>query len=162
MADETAIIDEIKKQRKKGTLSKEDINEINKYLFKNVIIAACIIIYFMFLNLGKINIKADVYIVDLKVFSVSILLSAIAIIEQAYKKDSGTIAIYGIEMIVLSLITLALIYIDLLIPQVYIYIVLAISYIFAIYYLIKSIVIYITMKKKYSVEHIKEIMNKDE
>ena len=32
-----------------------------------------------------------------------------------------------------------------------IYIVLAISYIFAIYYLIKSIVIYITMKKKYSV-----------
>lgn len=157
-------IQEIKKTiKKKQKLPKEEIGKINKRVFQNILVAACIIIYFIFLNLGQMNIQGEVYITDLKVFSMCILLLAIALIEKAYKKDDGEIAVYGIEMIVLSLVTVALIYVNLMLSTRYVFIVTSISYIFAIYYLIKSIVIYFRKRKKYFVDNMKEIIhNKDE
>lgn len=157
-------IQEIKQTiKKKQKLPKEEIEKINKCIFQNIMVALCIIIYFIFLNLGHINIQGEVYVTDLKVFSMCILLLAIALIEKAYKNDDGKIAIYGVEMIVLSLVTVALIYVNLMLSTRYAYIVTSISYIFAIYYLIKSIVIYIRKRKKYFVDGMKEIINnKDE
>lgn len=157
-------IQEIKKTiKKKQKLPKEEIGKINKRVFQNIFVAACIIIYFIFLNLGQMNIQGEVYVTDLKVFSMCILLLAIALIEKAYKKDDGEIAVYGIEMIVLSLVTVALIYVNLMLSTRYVFIATSISYIFAIYYLIKSIVIYFRKRKKYFVDNMKEIIhNKDE
>lgn len=162
--EEMVSIKEIKNTiKKKQNLPKEEIEKINKYLFQNILVALCIIIYFIFLNLGKLNIQTEVYVTDLKVFSMCILLLAIALIEKAYKKDDGKIAIYGIEMIVLSLITVALIYVNLMLSTRYVYVVTSISYIFAIYYLVKSIISYIRGRKKYFVDDMKEIIkNKDE
>lgn len=162
--EEMVSIKEIKKTIKnKQNLPKEEIEKINKYLFQNILVAICIIIYFIFLNLGKMNIQTEIYETDLKVFSMCILLFAIALIEKAYKKDDGKIAIYGIEMIVLSLVTTALIYVNLMLSMRYVYIVTSISYIFAIYYLIKSVIIYIRGRKKYFVDDMKEIIkNKEE
>lgn len=161
--EEAVEIEEIKKTiKKKKIVPKEEIEKINKSLFKNIIVAICVIIYFIFLNLGQMNIKGDVYVTDLKVFSMCVLLTAIALLEVAYKKDSGEIALYGVEMIVISLTTVALIYVNLMLSTRYVYIVSAISYIFAIYYLIKSIVIFLRKKKQYFVNNMKEIMNKDE
>lgn len=156
-------LEEIKETlKKKKNIPKEETEKINKVLFRNIIIAILIIIYFIFLNLGQINIKAEVYQTDLKVFSMCTLILAIVLIENAYKKDSGEIALYGIEMIILSIITLALIYVNLIFSSRYAYIISAISYIFAAYYLIKSMVIYIRRRKKYFVDDIKEIMDKEE
>ena len=72
-----------------------------------------------------------------------ILLLAIMLLEKAYKDDSGRLAVFGIEMIVLSLTTISLIYVDLMLSSRYSVILTSISYIFAIYYLIKSVVIYL-------------------
>ena len=156
-------IEEIKKTIKnKKELPKEEIKKINKILFRNIIVAIVIVTYFIFLNLGKMNIENSVYVTDLKVFSMCTLLSAIVLIEIAYKKDSGEIALYGVEMIVLAITTFALIYINLMLSSRYTYIVTAISAIFAIYYLIKSIVIYLKKRKQYFVNDIKDIMNKEE
>lgn len=161
--EETIKIDEIKKTiKEKKKIPKEEMEKINKSIFRNIVIAICIIIYFMFLNLGQRNIKADVYVTDLKVFSMCILFISIALIEVAYKKDNGEIAMYGIEMIVLALSTVALIYVNLMQSTKYSYIISAMSYIFAIYYLIKSIIIYLRKKKQYFVDDMKEIINKDE
>ncbi len=148
--------------KKEDEIPKEELQKINKCLFRNIIIAVGILLYFMFLILGNINIKQEVYITDLKVFSFSILFIAIIIIENAYKKDSGQLAIYGIEFIVLSIVTLALIYFNKAINFKYSYLVLAISYLFAIYYLLKAIVMYIKMRRDYFMNHIKQIMDKDE
>jgi len=148
--------------KKKKKVPKEEMEKINSKLFKNIMMALCVIIYFIFLNLGEINIKSDVYITDLKVFSLCILLVAITVIEVAYKKDSGEIALYGIEMLVLSIVTVAFIYVELMLSTKYRYIVTVTSYIFAIYYLTKSIVIYIKRRKKYFVDDMKEIINKEE
>lgn len=156
-------IEEIKETiKEKKALPKEEAKKINKVLFRNIVIAGLIIIYFMFLNLGFVNIKDDVFITDLKVFGMCILLLAIALIENSYKKENGEIALYGIEMVVLAIITIGLIYVKLMFSSRYVYIASAISYIFAIYYVVKSIVIYIKKKKQYFVNDMKEIMKKEE
>jgi len=153
-------IDEIKEKiKEKRNLPQEEIEKINQYLFHNVLVAICTIIYFIFLNLGQMNIQENVYLTDLKVFSVCILLFAIILIEKAYKQDSGKIAIFGIEMIGLSLLTVALIYVNLMQPARYTYIVTSTSYLFAIYYLVKSVVIYLKKRKKYFVDDMKEMIN---
>ena len=156
-------IDEIKKTIKiKKKIPTEEMYKINKVIFKNLLMAVAVITYFLFINLGYINIKNDVYIIDLKVFSMCILLLAIVLLENAYKKDNGSIAIFGIEMIVASIISVSLIYINLMLANSYIAITASISFIFAIYYLIKTIIIYLKMKKAYFVNDMKEIINPED
>ena len=97
---------EIKKtMQEKQSLPKEESNKINRYLFQNIMVAIAIIVYFIFLNLGKQNIQLNVYVTDLKVFGMCILLLAIMLLEKAYKDDSGRLAVFGIEMIVNNYIT---------------------------------------------------------
>lgn len=156
-------IDEIRKAIKsKKKIPTEEMYKINKVIFKNLLMAVAVITYFLFINLGFINIDNDVYIVDLKVFSMCILLLAIVLIENAYKKDNGSIAIFGIEMIVASIISISLIYVNLMLAGSYIAITASISFIFAIYYLVKTIVIYLKMKKAYFVNDMKEIINPED
>ena len=92
----------------------------------------------------------------------AILLLAIILLEIAYKKDNGRIAILGIETIVIAIITLALIYIHLMFASRYVLITLATAYILALYYVIKSVVIYIRGKQKYFLDDVKEMINTDE
>ena len=153
-------IKEALKQKKK--LPKEESKKINKVLLKNFIIAGLILIYFIFLNLGFINIKSDVYVTDLKVFGMCILLFAVALIENAYKKENGETALYGVEMIVLAIVTIGLIYAKLMFSGQYAYIVVGASYIFLAYYLIKSMIIYIKRKKQYFINDMKEIIKEEE
>ena len=147
---------------KKNKLPKETLKQINKPVFYNILVAIVVLAYMIFLILGFYNIPQIVYQVDLKVFSLLILFLAIVLLEKAYKKDSGKIALYGVEAIVLATVTMALIYINLMFSSKYVNIVLIISYILAIYYVIKSIVIYLREKKKYFVDDMKEIINTEE
>lgn len=148
--------------KKKKKLPQEALKEINKPVFYNIVVAIVIMIYFIFLILGFYNIENSVYQTDLKVFSMCILFVAIIVIEKAYKDDNGRIAIYGIETIVLAIITLGLIYVNLILSSKYVSIVLIISYIACIYYVVKSIVIYHKGKKKYFVDNVKEMINTEE
>ena len=161
--EEVVKLEEIKSTlNKKNKISKEKLEEIYGVVFKNIAIAAVVIIYFIFLNLGQMNIKPDIYQTDLKVFSITSLLISIVLFEKAYKKDSGEIAIYGIEMLILAIVTLSLIYINLMFSSRYVFIVNSISCIFAIYYLIKSVIVYIKKRKKCYIDDMKEIINKEE
>ena len=161
--DKKIEIEEIKETiKEKKTLPKDEVYKINKFLMKNIILAVIVVAYFLFLILGYINIKNDVYIVDLKIFSMCILFIAILFVENAYKKDSGELAIYGIEMIVLSISSISMIYVNLMMSSRYIYIVSSISFLFAIYYMIKTIVIYNKKKKEYFVNNMKEIIKDEE
>lgn len=161
--EEVVKLEEIKSTlNKKNKIPKEKLEEIYGLIFKNIAIAAVIMVYFIFLNLGQMNIKTDIYQTDLKVFSITSLLISIVLFEKAYKKDSGEIAIYGIETLILAIITLTLIYINLMFSSRYVFIVNSISCIFAIYYLIKSVIIYIKKRKKCYIDDMKEIINKEE
>ena len=139
------IEEEIKKQT---TISDEKKNKINKKIFTNLIICICIVLYFVFINLGFYNLEPKTYLKDLQVFSIVTIGITIIIFEKAYKKDSTDLTIYGIEMLILSICTLMTIFIGINYHDKYTYIINSISMIFAIYYVSKSIIIYVKLKRK--------------
>lgn len=139
------IEEEIKKQT---TISEEKKNKINKRLFRNITIAIGIIIYFIFINLGFYNLETIKFLKDLQVFSITTIAITIIIFEIAYKKDSGELAIYGIESLVLSICTLLTIFILINYKNKFTYIINVISMLFGIYYIGKCIIIYVKMRKK--------------
>lgn len=139
------IEEEIKKQT---TIPEEKKLKINKRIFQNIIIAIAIVLYFTFINLGFYNIEPSKFLIDLQVFSMLTIGITIIVFEKAYKKDSGELAIYGIESLVLSICTLLTIYVGMYYNNKFSYIINTISMLFAIYYVGKSIVIYTKMKRK--------------
>lgn len=151
---------ELNEKRKMPNNLKE---EVRKKIFKNVVIAICIILYFLFLFLGSENKTKVVRITDLKIFSVIFLITTISLFETAYKKDNGELAIYGIEALIVAILTLFLPYIIFeLEPQYQIFYNLIGAY-FGIYYLIKCICIFIKSKNSYnkSISDVKEIVKKE-
>ncbi len=136
---------EINKQTK---LSKDEKKKINKKIFQNIVMAIGIVVYFIFINLGFNNIEESTYLTDLKVFGAVAIGITIILFEKAYKKDSGELTIYGIEMLIIAICTLLTNYIYKFHYSKYIYIITSIAMLFAVYYVGKSIVIYVKMKNK--------------
>lgn len=153
------IQEEVEKELKNNKkLPKEEQYKLNSIVFQNLCTIIVIMIYFIFLILGFINIEIPVLITDFKVFSLTILALAIIFFEIAYKKDSGKYCITGIEMLVLSLVTVALMYMTIMYPAKYIYIISTVSFTFAIYYVGKAIVLYCKTKKNYSIDSMNKII----
>lgn len=168
-AEETVVAKE-KRKEIENTVAKEiklnkiipqtEQNKINKRIFEEVCFAIIIMFYLNFIILGFINIETTVFLTDLKVFGIAILLLAIGIFEYAYKKDSGRYCAHGIEMLILAFATMGLLYVQLMLEAKFIYIAAFITFLFAIYYIAKSIVIYNKMKKQYAIENMKEMIKK--
>ena len=144
----------------KKVIPKEEQDKMNVEVFKNIAIAIAMVVFLNFIILGFINIENSVFLVDLKVFAVSILAIAIGVFEYAYKKDSGKIAIYRIETLILAFAMLAFIYLDIMCHSNFVIITVLITYTIAIYYTVKSIIIYQKMKKQYYINSMKEIIKK--
>lgn len=71
----------------KKKIPKEVRDIINSKVFENIAIVAIILIYFTSLYFGMTNIPTDMYLTDLRVFSIILLISTIIIFEYGYKKD---------------------------------------------------------------------------
>ena len=161
---------------RKGTIQKieEEINEkrkmpkkekelLRKEIFTNIIICACLVAYFLFLFLGSVDKTKTVRVIDLKIFSTIYLATSIILFEIAYKKDSGKLAIHGIEVLLVAIITLVLPYIIFELDSKYQKIYAFVGEYIATYYVIKCICIAIVRKRKYSkdISDIKEIVKKE-
>lgn len=155
-------IKEIHEKRKK--VPKEISQEIAKKIFKNIIKAIFIILYFMILNLAYTKMQEARLVEDLKVFAGAFLIAGLIGLEYAYKNDKGSIAITGIEMIALSMHTLSIMHICTFLKYDFRIYLLTSSYIFSIYYVLKSIVIYTKERKTYleSLSDISDIVKKEE
>lgn len=161
---------------RKGTIQKieEEINEkrkmpkevkesLRKEIFTNIIICTCLVAYFLFLFLGSVDKTKAVRVIDLKIFSTIYLATSIILFEIAYKKDSGKIAIHGVEILLVAIMTLFLPYIIFELDSKYQKIYYFVGEYIAVYYVIKCIFIAIIRKRKYSkdVSDIKEIIKKE-
>ncbi len=120
-----------------------------KDIFFNIIKAIILILYFFALNISYKYIK-NIEIYDyIKIFSIIFLGLGIINLEKAYKKESGKSALFSIELFIISAHSVSVEYVinkfgfDI---QIYL---LASSYIFAIYYVLKSIIIYTKARMKY-------------
>lgn len=146
----------------KKQMPKEEKNKINKKVFENILIADIIMAFLYFISLGSLNIESPIFIMDLKVFSIGLVIFSIILFEISYKKENGNLAIHAIETLILAIFTLFSIYIyTIYLKEFHMYVTIF-SLLFAIYYVGKAIVIYQKMKKKYiaSLNDIEEIIKK--
>ena len=152
-------IEEVIKNKKK--VGVQQSKEIKSKIFENVIIAIVFLLYFYLLYLGSQNIESSVFFTDLKVFAFGILIVAIIIFEISYKKDSGNLCIHGIETLILAIVNLFLVYVYTLeVSKTFTLIIAIISSIYFVYFIIKTVVLCLKMKKKFikSKDDIKEIV----
>lgn len=139
------IEQEINKQKE---IPKEIMNKIYLRVFENIMYAIFILLYFILLCIGAKTIQKEVYIIDLKVFSIFAIAATIWVIEYAYKKDSGRHAMHSIELLIVAIVTLFTPYMYIVYNNKFIGILSSIVLLIAIYYVGKSIIDYIKRKKK--------------
>lgn len=153
-----------KKSKKAKKLPKEISQEILKKMFKDLLMAIGIMLYFIILNLAYSTIKQERLVGDIEIFAGAFLLAGIVLLEKAYKKDSGSIALTGIELLVLSLHSLSIMHVITLFKYDFRFYLLTSSYVFSIYYVLKAIFLYTKGRKDYldSLSDISEIVKKDE
>lgn len=149
------VLKDIEKIKEKRNLSKEAKNKIVARVISNWAICISIAILIMtFVMVSKLLAKSDAIFVY-NVCSIAFLIFAIVIFEVAYKKDSGTWAVCGIETLTLSILVLFSPYIFFKAQDKYIYILLILI---TIYYISKIIKITYSEKKKYLLE-VSDIQN---
>lgn len=144
-------------------IPKEEHNKILEKVIKNILIAIIVMIYFIIINILQIRLITNIMDITIKSLSMLLLFLGIVLIERAYKKDNAETFISSIEVLVLAVHTLFINYVISKHKFDFRTYILASSYIFAIYYILKTIIIYIKSKKQYfkSLSDISEIV-KDE
>ena len=144
-------------------ISKTEEGKINSKIFENIAYAIIIMLYLYFIILGSINISPESFLLDLKVFSILLVLLFIFLVEKSYKKSNQNLCIHGVEILLVAISTLSAIYIYSLFVHRFKMIIALISLGFGIYYILKSIIIYINLRKKYYKEEndIKDIIKKE-
>lgn len=140
-----------------------DEKYMNK-LYLNILKAVIIVFYFLILNLTYENISAEHLETGIKILTMIFLFISIYLIEKAYKKDNGDLALSGIEILILSAYTLTTKYITTKYNLNFKIYSLISSYVLAIYFVFKSIVIYTQGRKKVAenLSDIREIVKKEE
>ena len=135
-----------------------------KKIGKNLSRALCIIIYFMILFFAYTRMNLDRLAQDIQVFSGAFLVLGILALEKAYKKDSGEVAITGIELLALSMHSLSIMHMITLLKYDFKSYMLISSGIVVIYYVLKVIIIYTKDKKEYlkGLSDISKIVKEDE
>ena len=119
-----------------------------KKIGKNLLIALGIVIYFLTLIFAYTRMNIDRLSTDIQVFSGTFLVLGILALEKAYKKDSGKIAIAGIELLILSFYSLSIMHVVTLFKYDFRWYLSISSVIVTIYYLLKAIIIYTKDKKE--------------
>ncbi len=154
-------IEQLEKEiEEKKKLPKNIREKINSKIFENTIILAIIIIYLIALNIGMYNIQTDMYLNDLKVFSIILLIITILLFEYGYKKDDGELWLHGIEIMVIAVFTLYLIYLYSIYYLNYGTLLVSIGMIYVVYYIVKILITNRRIKKNYkkSLKDITEIV----
>lgn len=155
--DEKQIEEQIETAKK---MPKDEKKKIYKKVFANIILGIVVTLYFIGIGIGFLNIDGPTFITDLKVFSLSILAIAIILFEFAYGKDDDKTALYGVEMLFVAIMSLVLLYTCILHKDKFIAVANIVACIGILYYLVKSISIYIREKLKWkkTISDVKEIV----
>ena len=154
------IVKQITEKRK---MTSEVKSGLNKRIFYNCLIAIGMMLYISIINIVYIYANLGITPILMKVFAMISIVLTVTVFEIAYRKDSGKIAIIGIENLALSVIVLY-------IPQIYANLdkkfcvqLTFIPVFCAIYYIAKCIIIYIKTEKHYqnNLSDVKEIIKED-
>ena len=144
-------------------IEKENSKIARNKIIENMIIAAVIAIYFILINVAYFKLGEIIISNIIKIISLVFLFLSIIIFEIAYHKDSGKLAINGIEVLVLAIHELTIWQEIKKFDISFDKFILFSGCIFVIYYIIKSILIFTKERRKYlkSLSDIHEIVSKD-
>lgn len=158
--DEKQIAEQIETAKK---MPRDEKKKIYKKVFSNILLGIIVTLYFIGIGVGFLNIEGPTFITDLKVFSLAILAIAIILFEYAYGKDDDNTALYGIEMLFVAIMSLVLLYTCILHQDKFIAVANIVACIGVLYYLVKSISIYIREKLKWkkTISDVKEIVSEE-
>lgn len=150
----------ILKEKLKRKLPEKTIKKI----FLNILFAIIIMLYFFCINIIYVQFDYESSKQCIQICSGIFLLIGLIYIEIAYKKDSDSKMITAIELIVISMYSLSILHIIRKYNFEFKLYLTASSYICAIYYVLKSIIIYTQSKRKILLEasDVKEIVKKEE
>lgn len=143
---------------------KEVSEKYMKKIYLNVLKAIIIVLYFFILNVACENVNPQYLEKGIELCTMILLFISIFIFEWAYRKDNDDMAIQGIEILILSAYTLTSQHITKKFDFPLKNYLLVASYIFAIYFILKCIVVYTKGRKEMAenLSDIKEIVQKDE
>lgn len=143
---------------------KEVSEKYMKKIYLNVLKAIIIVLYFFVLNVACENVNPQYLKKGIELCTMILLFISIFIFEWAYRKDDDDLAIQGIEILILSAYTLTSQHITKKFDFPLKNYLLVASYIFAIYFILKCIVVYTKGRKEMAenLSDIKEIVQKDE
>lgn len=145
----------------KNRIPKELKDRIASVRFQNIIFAFLIFAYLGALNLGMANIPTDTYLMDLKVFSITLLIITIGMFEFAYKKDKSEFWLHGVEVMIIAILTVYLIYFYSIYYNNFGKIIFSIAIAYFIYYVVKIFIMQRRAIKKYkNLTDIGEIVKK--
>ena len=132
-------------------------------IFKNLLKAIGIMAYFIVLNFAYTRMNIERLMNDIEVFSGIFLVLGLVMLERAYKKDSGKMALSGVELLCLSMHSLSINHVIAFYQYDFRFYLLTSSYVFAIYYVLKSIIIYTREKRRYlkNLSDISEIVKEE-
>ena len=135
--------------------------KISKKIILNIILLIIIEGFLSALYFITLKIDENVFFNVMKYVSFVLLGISIAFFEIAYSKDKGTIAIYGIETLMLAINTLVSVNIIKKTNMSFQNYIIASLIVFLLYYILKMIIIYTTYKRKYlkDLSDIKEIVS---
>ena len=146
----------VKSDENQNIVKKNISPETLKKIQNCIIMAIGIMIYFVILNLAYTNMKLDRLLGDIEVFAGAFLVVGIYFLEKSYKDDKGSLAILAIEFFVLSIHSLTIMHVIKMLEYDFRLYLLTSSYIFAIYYILKSIVFYTKDRREYAKKKLKK------
>lgn len=154
----------IKFKKEKTNMYKEKDQKALKKIFINLIIAIFVMLYLVGINLVYGQVQQEGIITVLKISTLLFLAVGLILIELAYKKESGLLLINAIEALIFAIHHLTTMHTIRLYNFDFKMYILTSSYIFSIYYVLKTIIIYTKEKRDYlkSLSDIKDIVKKDE
>ena len=133
-------------------------------IIKNLLKAVGVVCYFIVLSFAYTRMNLDRLVTDIEVFSGAFLVLGILALEKSYKDENGSLAITGIELLVLSMHSLSIMHVIALFKcdfKIY----MGISSIVAVvYYLFKGIISYTKERREYlkGLSDISEIVKEEE
>lgn len=154
------MVEEITQKRKMTYAVKE---VLKKRIFYNCLIAIACMLYICVINAVYIYANQDIVNIAFKIFPMILIFLTVGIFEFSYRKENGRTAVVGIELLFFSIIVLY-------IPKIYQNLdkKFCIEFTFiplfcAIYYIAKSIIIYIKTEKDYqnNLSDVKEIVKEE-
>lgn len=153
-------LDEQIKESKK--IPKDYKKKMNKQLILNLITLIVMILYLSCINVLSLYLDTEIYLKYIKIVSVILAVISVVYFELGYRKDNEKLFLYGVEVLFLAIVTLFSNYAYYMYFDRYNIILAGITGGFALYYLIKILIVRRNLKKQYYKEQndIKDIVKK--